>query len=126
MQIPQSVIDEGLVYLNIDENLLFEKLGMELSIIEQQSNTSLGGSLSSEQFRQKALEYFESKKDILQNAICPNWKEKTRDSFSDTGDILVALSTIIAETLSLPISYIALAVLLAVIIIKHGINNFCA
>lgn len=123
MQIPQSCIDEGLIYLHNDEDALLEKLGIELSIFETASQ-SLGTRLNSEQYQQKAKEYFDSKSEVLKSAICPNW-EKKRDDFSDTGDVLVALSTIVAEALNLSISYIALAVLIAVIIIKKGITNFC-
>lgn len=126
MYVPKSLIDEGNRLLQNDESALLEQLGGQLFQSEQQeSGHPLTGRFSSQELRQKAEFFLASKKELLHRAICPDWKERKREDYTDATDILALLIPTISQALQLGDAYLSLAMMTAVIILKRGINKFC-
>ena len=126
MHIPRSLIAEGIELLSQDENDVLTRLGSELYSRErQEAGQALAGRVSPQDLQKKAKEYLDNKREALRGAICPEWKEKKREDFTDTSKILVVLIGVVAEALKLTQSYLNLAMVVSVIILKRGISKFC-
>jgi hypothetical protein len=126
MEIPKSVIKDATELLGKDIDYSLEMLGRELYSIElRRSPQTLGSEIPPQDLRQKAEDYIERKRDVLQKAICGHWEDKTKDDFLDTSELLGLLIGLIAEALDLSFSYIVISMNIGVIIIKRGIKRFC-
>jgi hypothetical protein len=126
MRIADTLINEGLSLLKLDEQEILIRLGNELYSWERQESTqTLASSISAIELKKRAQEYLDSKKRILKKAVCQDWKDKKTEDLADAGKLLTALIGIITQSLNLTPSYVNIAMIIAVIVIKHGLDRFC-
>ncbi len=126
MNIPNALIDDGLDWYHKDQDYLLALLGEEILKMEGSGiDQQLTGKKLRNKLRLKAETFLEEKKLIFQKAICPKWKDSVEE-YTDTSTVLVGITQVIAETLQLSQGYLGLGMIIAVIIIKKGVNKFCS
>jgi hypothetical protein len=126
MYIPHSLVTEGVELLGQNENDILARLGREVYSLEgEQADQALIGRVAPKDLIKKGGEYLSKKSDALRKAICPEWRDKKRENLDDSSKVLIVLIGIVAEALKLSASYLNLAMVIAVIILKRGIDKFC-